>query len=235
MKYSIDGVIEEYPETKIGVLCGIGLNISQRHPDLEKFKPDALLIAEGKIGENPVTSHPYVASWRDVYRSFGTKPADYHPSAEALVRRALKTQQLPLINTAVDTYNAVSAKYLMPIGGFDAKLIEGDIMLRFSMGNEAFLPLGGTEYEYTYDGEVVYADNKRILTRRWNYRDCIETRITEKTINVVMFIDGSPEIPKIEIVKALEELAFNLKRHCGGSYMTHIADSGNSVIKMDQF
>jgi DNA/RNA-binding domain of Phe-tRNA-synthetase-like protein len=233
MKYSIEGVIEKYPEINIGVLVGTGLNINKLHPDLEKYKSDALLVAEDLIGCNSVTRHPYIASWRNMYRSFGAKPADYHPSAEALARRALKTQQLPLINTSVDTYNAVSIKYLIPIGGFDINLVEGDIVLRFSMGKEAFLPLGGIEYEYTYDGEVVYADNKRVLTRRWNYRDCDETKITEKTVNVVMFVDGTPEIPRVEIGKALEELAFKLKVYCDGSYSTNIADSGTPIIKIN--
>ena len=232
MNYSIEGVIEKYPTVNIGVLTGTGLSIKRMHPDLEKYKSDSLQAAENLIGGDSVTNHPYIASMRNLYRTFGTKPADYHPSAESLVRRAIKTQQLPLINTAVDTYNAVSVRYLMPMGGFDTDLIMGDVVLRFSTGDEAFSPLGEIERECTYPGEVVYADDRRILTRRWNYRDCVETRITEKTVNVVMFIDGSPEIPRVEVEEALEELVLNLKKYCGGRYSTNVADSGTPIVKI---
>jgi DNA/RNA-binding domain of Phe-tRNA-synthetase-like protein len=230
MQYSIEGVIEKYPKINIGVLVGTGLCINTLNADLENYKSDALLATGKLIGSEPVISHPYIASWRNMYRTFGTKPADYHPSAEALVRRAIKTQQLPIINTAVDVYNAVSVKHLIPMGGFDTDLINGDITLRFSTGNELFSPLGEIEREYTYSGEVVYADDKRVLTRRWNYRDCVETRITNKTVNLVMFIDGSPEIPKVEIEKALKVLALNLEKYCGGNYSFNIADSGTPII-----
>lgn len=232
MNYSIEGVIEKYPMVNIGVLTGIGLSIKRMHPDLEKYKSDSIQVTKSLIGDDSVTNHPYIASMRNLYRTFGTKPADYHPSAEALVRRASKTQQLPLINTAVDVYNAVSVRHLIPMGGFDTDLIMGDIVLRFSAGDEAFSPLGEVEHEVTYLGEVVYADNRRILTRRWNYRDCVETRITEKTVNVVMFVDGSPEIPRVEVEKALRELVSNLEKYCGGSYSTNVAGSRTAVVKI---
>jgi len=232
MNYSIEAVVARYPDIKIGVLVGKGLNIAKTDPSLEQYKSGALREGLGKIGNNPASQHPYIASWRNMYRSFGTKASDYHSSTEALVRRTIKTQQLPLINTAVDTYNAVSLKYLIPMGGFDMDLVVGDIFLRFSQGSEAFLGLGGTELEYTYPGEVVYTDTERILTRRWNYRDCVETMITEMTANLVMFIDGSPEVPRAEVEKALDELSSQLLSYCGGSYFKQIADSGTPVVNL---
>jgi len=50
--------------------------------------------------------------------------------------------------------------------------------------------------------------------------------------NAVMFIDGSPEISRVEVEKALEDLVLNLKKYCGGSYSTNIADSKTPVIKV---
>jgi DNA/RNA-binding domain of Phe-tRNA-synthetase-like protein len=118
------------------------------------------------------------------------------------------------------------------MGGFDTEKIQGDIELRFSLGNEAFIPLGSIKHEQTYEGGVVYADQQRILTRRWNYRDCEETKITMKTKNLVLFIDGSPEIPKQIIKKASLELAETLKTYCKGNYSTDIAHYENPVIKL---
>jgi DNA/RNA-binding domain of Phe-tRNA-synthetase-like protein len=165
-----------------------------------------------------------------MYRSFGTKPADYRPSAEALIRRGLKTGRIPTINTAVDSYNIVSMRWVIPLGGFDIELVDGDITLRPSDGGEEFMPLGTKKYENTYKGEVVYADNSRILTRRWNYRDCDETKITLDTKKLIMFVDGSPEIPLNIIQSALEDLQNTLSRYCGGSYNIEIANREKSTI-----
>lgn len=232
MKYSIENVIERYPKINIGVLEGQDLEIDHNHPGLVKFKEEAIFFAENKIGCNPITRHPFIASWRGMYRSFGTKAGDYRPSAEALLRRTLKSQQLPAINTAVDTYNAISVKHLIPIGGFDLEKVEGDISLRFSSGEETFVPLGSKSIEKTYEGEVVYADSRRILTRRWNFRDCDWTKITINTTDLVMFLDGSPEMLQSTIKSALDELVEKLEKFCKGAYFTSIADLNNSVIEL---
>jgi hypothetical protein len=47
-----------------------------------------------------------------------------------------------------------------------------------------------------------------------------------------MFVDGSPEIPRIEIEKALRELASNLEKYCDGRYSTYIADSKTPVVEI---
>ena len=232
MKFSIEGIANKYPDIHIGILIGRSLKISKRHPELEKMKKTALVAAGEKIGSDPVTKHDFIASWRNLYRSFGTKPGDYRPSAEALIRRSLKNGYLPTINTAVDSYNCVSVKHLIPMGGFDADKVSGDIFLRFSQGGERFLPLGANETKVTSEGEAVYADNERILTRRWNYRDCDETKITEETMNVAMFIDGSPEIPVTSIEQALTDLEEALQSHCDGQYFNKIADYENQCIDL---
>lgn len=229
MKFDITGIIEEYPDIHIGVLVGRGLDNKVPNGDLLRLQKEALSAAQDQIGDQPPTKHPHISSWRELYRSFGTKPGDYRPSAEALIRRSLKTGKLPRINNAVDFYNVVSVKHVIPMGGFDTDHVDGNIYLRRSVGREKFLPLGASESEETYAGEVVYADDSRILTRRWNYRDADETKITEDTTNLVMFIDGSPAIPKSVMENALRELEYLLKNSCGGAYMKYMVDSELTV------
>lgn len=216
-------VLEGYPGVHIGVLVGRGLKNASVHPAVEEAKRESLEALPGKLVDGPATRHPFIASWRDMYRSFGTKAGDYRPSAEALARRALKEGALPRINAAVDAYNAVSVKYLVPMGGFDLDLVRGDIVLRCSEGGEEFTPLGPAAAEETYPGEVVYADDARILTRRWNYRDSEETKITVDTVNVAMFVDGSPAIPKAIVENALKDLEELLRVSCGGEYGSAVA------------
>jgi len=230
LKYTIEGVIGRYPAVNIGVLVGRGLRIDGTSPELGKYKADAVRVAVEKVDAAPIGQHPYIASWREMYRSFGAKPADYHPSSEALARRVVKTRELPTINASVDAYNAVSVRHLIPIGGFDTDRVEGDIRLRLSPGGEPFNGLGVAEVEQTRPGEVVYADDRRILTRRWNFRDCVETQITTETRSLVMFIDGSPEIPRSEVESVLVELASAEERFCGGTYSTAVADAKRPVV-----
>ncbi len=222
MRFKVE-VFDRYPGANIGVLTANDVEIVASDPSLDRLKDEALSVAEAKISGGPFTKHPFIASWREMYRSFGTKPGDYRPSAEALVRRALKMGSLPTINTAVDAYNVVSVRHLIPMGGFDLDHVAGDIRLRFSPGGEAFTPLGSDKTEETYAGEVVYADDERILTRRWNYRDCDETKITEETRNVVLFIDGPEGVPRSSVEDALQDLEKLFTKHCGGEYCSGIA------------
>jgi len=231
MRFMVD-VFDRYPEAHIGVLTARDMEVVHSDPGLERMKIGALSVAEEKIGGEPATRHPFIASWRQMYRSFGTKPGDYRPSAEALVRRALKTGGLPTINTAVDAYNAVSLRHLIPMGGFDLDRVAGDIRLRFSAGGEEFTPLGSDKTEETYVGEVVYADDERILTRRWNYRDCDETKITEETRNAVLFIDGPEGVPRSSVEKALLDLGRFLRDVCGGDIRSGVAWADEKEITL---
>ena len=232
MKYDITGIIKEYPRIHIGVLVGRNMDNKNRIPELYTLQKEAIKKAQEHIGDQPPTKHPHIASWRELYRSFGTKAGDYRPSAEALIRRCIKTGKLPHINNAVDLYNIVSVRHIIPMGGFDLDKVNGDIYLRFSQGDETFIPLGPSDPETTYNGEVVYADDSRILTRRWNFRDADATKITEETSNLVMFLDASPEIRVETIQLALAELESFYKKYCGGEYSALIASRENPVVEL---
>jgi len=223
-----EGILSTFQGVNIGVLLGQDVDVGVADEGLEALKASVVEDAIESFGSDPVTSHPNVRSWREMYRGFKTKPGDYRPSAEALLRRAIKRRGLPRINTAVDTYNAVSVRHRIPMGGFDMDRIQGTIRLRFSEGGESFMPLGASESEETYPGEVVYADGARILTRRWNYRDCDETKITEGTRTFIMFVDGSVDIPRESVESALGDLESSLRRFCGGTYTAHIANGEQS-------
>ena len=232
MEYNVSDVIEKYPEINIGVLIGKNIDNTKNIDELDAMQIEAINQAQTQIGDQPITKHPHISSWRNLYRSFGTKPGDYRPSAEALIRRSIKTGRLPRINNVVDLYNLVSVKYIIPMGGFDLDKVDGDIHLRFSEGLEDFTPLGQSEKQQTYQGEVVYADNTRILTRRWNYRDADQTKITSSTKNIVMFLDASPEIPNKKVQEALETLRKLMRKYCSGKISIDTANKENLKIEL---
>lgn len=232
MRFDITDILTDYPDIHIGVLVNTGLNNKTTYNELLRLQKEALQSAQDQIGDQPPTKHPHIASWRQIYKSFDTKPSDYRPSAEALIRRALKTGKLPKINNAVDIYNLVSVKHVIPMGGFDLDHIDGTIRLRKSNGRESFTPLGTLGPEETYTGEVVYSDDSRILTRRWNYRDNVKTKITADTTNLVMFLDASPVIDVDKIEAALDELMYLLGNVCGGEITKAIASRDHPVVNL---
>jgi lysyl-tRNA synthetase class 2 len=118
------------------------------------------------------------------------------------------------------------------MGGFDLDRVVSDIQLRYSKGGEIFKPLGAGKEEETYEGEVVYADEKRILTRRWNFRDADYTKITRNTSYLVMFLDASPMISLEKVKTAIDELRELYEKYCGGKYSTFTASYENPVVKI---
>ena len=66
----------------------------------------------------------------------GMSLTKYPSSLESLLRRALKGGPFPRFNPIVDLCNAMSLKYLVPIGGHAINGIDGDIRLTFADGTE---------------------------------------------------------------------------------------------------
>ena len=226
MKLKItDEIQEKYPNLKIGVVVARGTTNHKSNQNIEQFKR----VAEEKLKNSEWTperliEHPFIAAWRDTYRSFGVKPKEYVPTAESLIKRVLKGNRLPQISVVVDAYLVVELEHFLPIGGYDIDTINGDIVLRFSSGNESFTPLGGGKKE-TKLGEVVYSDDKQVLTMCWNFLDCDKTKITLNTKNFALFIEAAdPRIPKEALEKATIRLQQVLEQFCPGTYRNFIID-----------
>src|SRR5919205_2553318 len=85
-----------------------------------------------------VVGHPKIAAWRQAFSQFGARPSKYQASIEALVRRARRGDALPPINAMVAVYNALSLRFVVPVGGDDLDLVSGGVHLRLPEGGEKF-------------------------------------------------------------------------------------------------
>jgi DNA/RNA-binding domain of Phe-tRNA-synthetase-like protein len=171
----------------------------------------ATLEARARFAEEPVAKHPHVVAWRAAYQSFGSKPSRYPCSAEALLRRVVKGQDLPQINAVVDIYNATSIRRVLPIGGEDRSCVRGDVVLQFASGQQSFAGLDG-EIEHPPEGEIVWADDDGVTCRRWNWRQCGRTQLTELTTSAYFLLEALPPFGWDELEPAGEELAGHLRR-----------------------
>lgn len=178
-----------------------------------EFKKRAEEVARRLV---PVVGHPYIAAWRKAFKAFGADPTKTRSSAEALVRRLQKGGSIPSINAVVDVYNAVSAKEAIPVGGQDSEKIVGGVVLRFAGARENFIPLGSAEQGSIDEGEVVYADEEKVLCSKWNYRDCEPAKISAESTKFILFVDGAPSMPRVGVELATKELAWSLTQYVKG-------------------
>lgn len=174
--------------------------------------------------ENTLGRDPFITAWRRAYKKFGSDPHQYRSSSEALLRRVLKGNSLPSVNTLVDLYNLISIKYVLPVGGEDRDALKGNLYLCHAQGSEGFVRLGGTENEPPEAGEVVYKDEEGVVCRRWNWREADRTKLTIQTRNAVIVVDGLAEIGRDAVEKATDELAALITRYCGGRARTEILE-----------
>jgi DNA/RNA-binding domain of Phe-tRNA-synthetase-like protein len=146
--------------------------------------------AAGRLAGRSPEELPEVSAWRDAYRAFGAKPQRTRPSVEALLRRV--GAGLPRIDRITDAYNAVSVAHLLPVGGEDRAAYRGPARLVRASGREDFDTTadGSPAIEHPELGEVIWRDDAGVTCRRWNWRQCVRTRITTGTTSAVFILDG---------------------------------------------
>jgi DNA/RNA-binding domain of Phe-tRNA-synthetase-like protein len=184
--FSIDDrLFDLFPGLRIGVLvCRVdntkyGEDILD--PALERTR------AEFRHGDS--RNHPHVSAWRRAFGVLGIPAATYQNSIESLLNRALKGGVFPRVNPLVDLYTAVSLEFLVPVIAHDLSRLDGNIVLGFAKGTEPFSPMEGGEEEIADKEEVVYVDDRSVLTRRWVWRQSSKVRVTAETRSVFMPVD----------------------------------------------
>jgi DNA/RNA-binding domain of Phe-tRNA-synthetase-like protein len=157
--------------------------------------------------------HQHIMAWREAYQKFGLKASKFLCSAEALVARCVKGNELPTINALVDRYNAVNVRHVIPVGGEDWDKLDGDAWLTFADGTEPFETVSQGEriVDHPAPGEVVWKDSVGVTCRAWNWRQCLRTRLTEATCNAYFVLERLEPYPIQHLLAATEELEGHLR------------------------
>jgi len=233
MKFKIDAsIFERFPGLNVGVVIARGINNSGTNDEIIRL----IREKEKEIRENysteTLSQHSRIDSWRKAYSSFGAKPKKYKSSVESLYRVILKGVDLRPINKIVDVYNYISLKYMIPAGGDDLSKVEGDIILKFARGDEPFTALNSEERGTAKEGEVVYTDSKEVLCRRWNWRECEKTKMTEETKDVVLVVEGLPAVTGEDVKMILEDLSVLVKEYCGGETRIAVLNEAKREVEI---
>ena len=114
--------------------------------------------------------------------------------------------------------------------------VEEDVTLGQAVSDETFAPIFKPEdIEHPKPGEVIYVNRrtKRVLCRRWNWRNADFSKITAETKNLAVNVDGMmPSITRSEIEEAAEGLKQILGHFCGGSISIHYLSAENREIEV---
>jgi DNA/RNA-binding domain of Phe-tRNA-synthetase-like protein len=170
----------------------------------------------------PAWGDAHLDAWRAAYRGFGAKPQRTPSSAEALTRRVQGDGLLPTINAVVDLYNALSVRFAIPIGGENIAAYVGDPRLKQATGHETFdaVKNGAPYLETVPAGEVVWADERGVTCRRWNWRQGLRTRIDATTTRMWFVLERLEPMPMAELFEVGCLLAATIRKMSPGAEIT---------------
>lgn len=143
-------------------------------------------------------------------------------ASENLIKMLMKHGDMPIINKVVDIYNLLSMESKLALGAHDIDKIEGNVTLRFTTGNERFIPLGYTEPKEVKPGEYAYIDDNNEIICRLEVKQGNKTKVTEESKNIFYIIQGNEETTEEDLEDACKTLIEVTTKYCGGKgYIIH--------------
>jgi DNA/RNA-binding domain of Phe-tRNA-synthetase-like protein len=96
-------------------LLWLKLRLRPGHDEvLAALRKEVAAVARANFAGDSLSSDPVVAGVRALFRAAGCDPTRYRPSSEALLRRLLKGEELPVIHPFVDLNNCLSVELAVP-------------------------------------------------------------------------------------------------------------------------
>lgn len=224
-------IITRYPSIVGGVILAHGMKNVPTSEALKEiyFAEQQAVIA--RIGSTPLSELESLAAWRSTFRDFGVNPTKYRSAVEALLRRLTKKGDIPSINAVVDICNLISIRYQLPVAALDARDLIGPITVQFAAGDENFTPLMQKEAEHPDVGEVIFADDaKLVVARRWCWRQSDESATREDTAEAIFTVEAHHANGQEHIRAALDDLLNLLQNYVGGEFITGVADAQNPRV-----
>lgn len=208
-------VFKILPNYCLGVVVAKGIHNWEASPVIREWMEAEQEKFCREFAEVNLKEYPGISVYREAFQKLNMNPNKFMCSIEALAKRVQKGNRLPGINSIVDLGNAMSLKYVLPMGAHDIDRFEGDMMVRFSTPEDHFLPMGETAQEDMPEGELVYVSGNTVKTRRWIWRQSEDGKITEDTSYALFPIDGFEGVNEGKVQEARQELAQFLKEQFG--------------------
>ena len=217
MRLTLDKEVRErFPDLKLALVEVRGVVVKKQAEGLNELKQEVLSWVRENYRLETLKDVPIFRLYRDFFWRLNIDPTKIRPASEALVRRVLQGKSLPNINTVVDAYNLASIKTGVPLAVFDAEKLKGDLMMRFARKGEKFLGIGMKEPVTLKGGELVIADEEKLIAI-YPYRDSDEAKVTESTTNILVVSCGVPGVDAERLRDAAKTAVDFIGRFCGGA------------------
>ncbi len=210
------GLSAKFPGLSTGVTHIRGVEILDRRPDLEEFKGGVIGEATKRWSLDELKDDPTFRLYRDFFWKVRVDPTKTRPAAEALLRRVLRGNPLPTINTLVDAYNLASISTHIPFGAFDTDRMRGEPLMREAAPGEEFLGIGMDGPIKLAGGEAVIQDDERLIAV-YPYRDADYSKVTTSTRNLLLMTCGVPGVSGAVLREAEAVGIEYITRFCGGT------------------
>lgn len=187
--------------------------------DFEAYKNEELEKIKQAWEGRKYKDDPVLAGFRDLHTKVGRSNRDYVASPEGLRWSFLERDRFPHINTLVDIYNLVSLKTGLALGAHDIDKVQGNITLRFTKGDEVFIPLGKTEPTAIFPGEYGYIDGGNNVICRLEVLQVEPTKVTVNSKDIFVIIEGNANTSSEYVENAAKEVCDLITKYCGGTYL----------------
>ncbi|MEM2517774.1 MAG: phenylalanine--tRNA ligase beta subunit-related protein [Candidatus Bathyarchaeia archaeon] len=205
----------KFPQLAISIGTINNVVVERENEKIRQLKQAVYAEVRAKHDIEKLKENPVVRAYRDFYWKLDIDPTKTRPSGEALLRRVLHGGELPTISTAVDAYNLASMKTIIPISGFDMDALNPPFSVRFAEEGETFTGIGMDKPLALKSNMLVLADTKRVLCI-YPHRDADQTKITEKTRNILLIGYGAPGITTQQLEEAVRTALEYIRVTCGG-------------------
>jgi DNA/RNA-binding domain of Phe-tRNA-synthetase-like protein len=219
------------PGLTIGMVVAKDVDNTRPSKQIDDFLIQAVEEMKKNFIGDKAQDHPRIKPWRTAFSKLGISGSKFQSSVESMARRILRGDPFPKINPLVDLYNSVSLRFLVPMGGHDLNTIEGNIQLRFAEGWEPFTSMGGMETVTVPKGELVYRDDREVLTRNWVWRQCEKDKATEKTKNIFIPIDVLGEVGGKRADEIIREISQLIPQYLGGTLLSAVLTSEKPSVE----
>ncbi|MFB3854996.1 MAG: B3/4 domain-containing protein [Vicinamibacterales bacterium] len=194
------------PVVSLGVLVVEGARTFQNQEPLDS----AIREAENRVRSQEGMAN--LQATRAMYRQTGLDPTRRRPSSEALLRRVLRGENLPRVNTAVDVCNWCSLEFQVPYGLYDLDRVEPPVHLRIGEKGEQYVGIRK---------DVVHVEGRMTLADRIGpfgnpSADSARTMVTDATSNLLVVIFVPAQVRRQVLQPAIEATSARLALFTGG-------------------
>lgn len=197
---------------KLGILLLEGVSVRAADAALAAEVDTTCAALRLSYGDLRSAQVPGAADARALYKALGLDPTKTRPSNEALLRRALKGEDLSRINTLVDALNLCSLRSQLPFGLYDLDRVQAPVLLRRGRAGEA--------YEGIRKGAVNVLGRPVLVDAAGPFgnptSDSARTMIRLSTQRALVTVYAPAACPAARLAGVLDEAQQTLTRYCGG-------------------